>query len=83
MSQKQIKILKQIKIINLQTLIFLNNKIVNFEKHLNKLEAFTWSIALMVGIENIIRTIKPTKNIFIKLNIENNGLIFNPSPFDK
>ena len=40
---------------------------------LNKLEAFTWSIELIVGIEKITRTNKPTKNIFKKLSNENTG----------
>ena len=40
---------------------------------LNKLEAFTWSIELIVGIEKITSTSNPTKNILRKLRIENTG----------
>ena len=35
------------------------------------------------GIENMINTNMPTRNILIKLVNENNGLIFNPRPSDK
>ena len=37
----------------------------------------------MVGIEKITNTNSPTKKIFIKVNIENNGLIFSPKPFER
>ena len=50
---------------------------------LNKLDALTWSIELIVGIEKITSTNNPTKNIFKKLSNENTGLTFNPNPSDK
>ena len=50
---------------------------------LNKLEAFTWSIELIVGIEKITKTNNPTKNIFKKFSRETIGLTFTPNPSDK
>ena len=37
----------------------------------------------MVGIENIIKTNNPTKNIFKKFMIEKIGFTFKPKPSDK
>jgi hypothetical protein len=37
----------------------------------------------MVGIEKIIRTNNPTKNILIKFIIENTGETLRPNPSDK
>ena len=37
----------------------------------------------MVGIEKIINTNNPTKNILIKLILENTGETLSPNPSDK
>ena len=77
---KLINKIRKTKLKNIDNFVYLNCKL--WKTFLNKLVAFIWSIELTVGIENIIITNKPTKNILVKFIIENLAWIFNPSPSD-
>ena len=67
---------KNIKLIADDFFVYLNFKLWN--TFLNKLDAFTCSIAFIVGIEKMASTSSPTKKILVKFKNENLGSIFRP-----
>ena len=72
----EISIDKNIKLIADDFFVYLNFKLWN--TFLNKLDAFTCSIAFIVGIEKMASTSSPTKKIFVKFKNEKIGSIFRP-----
>ena len=72
----EISIDKNIKLIADDFFVYLNFKLWN--TFLNKLDAFTCSMAFIVGIEKMTSTSSPTKKIFVKFKNEKIGSIFRP-----